>query len=107
MPKQSIRRTWLILIMLLVPQIALTEDCPATLNKCMAVVKDCGELNTAKNIELDLCYTGFKQMASKGAELNETVLKRDAQLNAWYRNPTIMFLLGVGAAGISYAIIRR
>ena len=74
-------------------------DCESTLEACDKAVETCKKAKEAKDGALQLCNLALTESIDEVARLNGVVDERNEQLDAWYRNPFIMGILGV-AAGI-------
>lgn len=74
-------------------------DCPTTLEKCDKALTACDAALEARKKEVSLCNLALTQTLDQNYNLNLQLDDKNAELNKWYRNPFVVFALGV-AAGI-------
>jgi hypothetical protein len=58
-------------------------------------IKKCNKAYDDKKAEVELCDLALEETKRIKDDANSQLKEKDDQLNAWYRNPLIWFILGV------------
>ena len=74
-------------------------SCEEVLDSCNTAVEKCKDTVDAKNETIRLCNLMVTDAVGEVGRLNGVVADRNEQLDAWYRNPWIVGILGF-AAGV-------
>lgn len=75
--------------------------------RCQVVLDQCDKTIAAKDKALELSDLAIKDCVKANGELQTQVNNTNDQLSAWYRNPFIMFGIGVLAGGVTYGLLKK
>lgn len=72
---------------------------------CKDVIAACDEALEAKNKALTLANLAITNCIKHGTEVQMQLNEKTDELNSWYRNPYIVFGLGLLAGGVAYSLL--
>lgn len=75
--------------------------------KCEDVITACDKALEAKNRQLELSDLALKNAVKLNGEAYQKLEEKQKELDRWYRQPLLMFLLGAAAGGVTYTILKR
>jgi hypothetical protein len=72
---------------------------------CEEVLEKCGQAVEAKNKQIQKLELGLAKQTERVVDLSSQLEDKNSQLQAWYRNPFVVFSIGLvaGAAVITFA----
>lgn len=74
---------------------------------CNDVIAKCDAALAAKDEQIRLSDLALKQSMEFSGNLAVVAQDRERQLNAWYRNPFIMLILGAAVGGLVYGVATK
>jgi len=70
------------------------------------VIQAADKAIAAKNIELSNCYKINDAIKDINGKQSKMIMDKDQELDAWYRNPFVMFSLGLVAGGVAIHLVK-
>ena len=75
--------------------------------ECDPLIASCRKALESKNKALSLADLALSNCITLNGKAYELVEEKNKQLDAWYRKPVLMFVLGAAAGGVAFAVLRR
>lgn len=74
---------------------------------CRDVIKACDETIAEKNKALELADLTIKSCLTHGTRVQFQLNEAKEELDKWYRQPLLVFGIGVLVGGVSYSVLRK
>lgn len=83
-----------------------SSNCDSVLKACDEALTACEKTVDAKNKQIKLCDLALKRATDSAAFNRVQYEKAQEKLDAWYRNPYVMFGLGLAAGVIAIEVAK-